>query len=420
MKIAPPHFDTPFDEPLTWTLPSPTACAGIALATRDDAATPVRAFRDAEDLWAAVSRDELSWSTTVFCARVVSTVGRHLVARCLPPSMNPPPTEGVWSAARIQRTLELVARDVHIEIAGRAAEALEAFGMLVAERSGLSLAMDDFAADPTARRKSVVDAEAQVIAIMREHADGQITDGERYNRTIDVWSEAGSRAHYALARAESPHDTLRVFLRSRLDLDDARPRGAIAVRAKASGELLERPQLHSVGEGLDPHESMMRWMEVRPRVLRDQERDEIARDLGNDLHEVLDEVHIVEHDCGAHGGRRWPVWRQLEGDLAANADALTGRVLATDVITYDGRTLAAAGTLVTARIAQAIGTARVPSVLVRDPIACESRDGVCARCVGLDPDDHTWLQVGDAIGARAAKRIAADSTQFGRRWFHIC
>lgn len=408
---------------MTWALPSPGACAGVALATRvAPERTPTRAFRSHARLWEALTRDELSLDDTVRLGARVTTVGRHLVAACLPPAFAPTVNEALWGARTIADALRRVTREVHAEAAARSAEAFEALGRFVIERSGLSLAAHDFE-PPRARSEIRAQALERVERVTRDTwQEGLYTFVEHYNKTVDLWSEAAERERHAVRAERTARDPLTPFVASAVaprNIESLRAmRGLVALR---SGELSERPVLHNAGDGFDAHEAMLLWTALRGQALTQLERDEVAATLLDDLSAALSETKVVARDCGTRRGVRVGALAQRNGETIARLSTrIEGRVAAAAVVARDGRALAAEGALLDATLARAIEAEHVPWVLVRDVQACEARGGVCARCFGLDADDATWTAPGDDVGARAALSITEALRTITTRWVHIC
>lgn len=428
------------EEPATWTL-SKSALLGLYLATRAEPREPSRAFRNRERVIEAIARGEITYGETIRIGKQVVTVGRYLVAECLPPTFRSGVFERPSTAHSLARLLPRVVRQAHVEIAGRAAEALEILGRTIADRSGVSPAAMDFA-PPATKPAILARTLRQLDAIGRDFADGLTTDGERYCKVLDTWSSAHDwtradahkeGAHVRRARADGAPgagadalDPLAALAAA--DREAPRPESVRAIVGPAikrsSGELFEAGIAHSIGEGLTAHEFMMAAMAARGRTLTRIERDGEAAELLRDLDAALGEATIVLRDCEtqrgvllsateAHGETVTPLRERVEGKIAAR-----------DVVAPDGAILARAGQLLTPALARRIEDAAIHAVLVRDVLTCDAdaiRDGgVCAVCFGLDPVDATWLCPGDPIGARAARTIAREARSFGERSFHIC
>jgi hypothetical protein len=414
------------DPPLTWRPLSGGACLGLLLATRtepDAAAASARPFRDREAILVALGHGALALDETVRVGAQITTAGRFLVAECVPAALRAEVQAAPLTAARLAALLARIAFEDHVEIAARCAAAMEQLGRFVADRSGASLAIGDFVVPP-GRDAILARAAARVAEVRTQYEDGLVTDGERYNATVDAWADAAAGIQ-ASARATAPRNDPLAALAAASDGPPAEYARAIdGVLAKPSGEVHEVPVVHTPGEGLTPHEAMMAAMAARSHRVRQAERDRGAAQLLHVLRAVIGPTRVVIRDCetrrGVHVRRLAQVPAHLPGPFALSlAGRIVGRVAAADVVSRDGDVLARAGALLTRPLAARIEAAHVASVLVRDPITCAAQ-GVCAICLGLDPDDATWNADGDAVGSRAALAIARGARAFTTRTFHIC
>lgn len=396
------------------------ASLGVYLATRATPAPPGRAVRDREQLLEAFGRGAVGIDDTVRIAGVTTTVGRHLVAACLPPSFRAV-TEAPWDAVRGAREVARIVRELHVEIAGRCVEALEVLGRYVAERSGLSLALDDFLPPPEARAH-VDEARATCAAIETMYTDGLITDGERFNRENDAWVGAMYAARAAARRHAPERDPLAACAASQREPVAPEvlraPRGVIGV---PFGEYRVMHMAGTLGDGLGTHEYFMRAAESRRATTTAADRHRVAAEMLADLDAAIGDVEIVAVDCGTTRGVvvRAIVYEEDErGSLAAK---IAGSVAAEPICDRDGDVIAPAGAVLVPELARRIEAARIASVVLRDVRTCEAVGGVCARCFGLGPEDALWPCAGDAVGARAAVAIATAASRLpARRIYHIC
>lgn len=383
---------------------SSMASLGLHLATRTDPAARGRAIRDVDGLVEMLGRGALTTDDTVRIAGWTTTVGRHLVAACLPPRFRAT-AEAPWDAARGARELARIVRELHIEVAGRCVEALEALGTHLAARSGLSLAIDDFL--PPAEARAVVEAaECDSARVLADYFDGSITDGERHNKEVSAWLDASALAQ-RFARSGAPaRDPLAAYAAAQPEPVPPEVlrsmRGAIQVSPVRD---LVTHMTGTLGAGLGVHEYFVRAAEARFVTLTTAERHRQASELLADLDAAIGDIEIVAIDCGTTRGAR--VYATAFDDAGSLAAQIAGSVAAEDVRDRTGAVLAPAGTPLTLALTQRIEAARIASVVVRDVRTCAAIGGVCARCFGLSPEEALWTSVGDPVGARAAAVIAA-------------
>jgi DNA-directed RNA polymerase subunit beta' len=406
---------------LPWGAGSPSACAslGLHLATRASPRPPGRAFRDRDRVLEAHARGALRLGDTIRVGGRTTTCGRYLVAECLPPGFRGM-ADAPWDAERGAREIARIGRELHVELAARAVMALEQLGRFVADRSGFSLALEDFEAPP-GTGAVIAEAYLEVAQVTREYERGETTDGERYNRVVDVWARTAERARLEARKRAPDPDPLAACAASYPGTP--RPDVVRAIHgpiAKPSGEVMEG-LIGSLIGGLSTIEYFSTCAVARRGVCEAAARDREADALFHDLFAVLGGIAIVASDCGTARGTRVRASEHADDAGSWLAHRIEGRVASQDVVGHTGEVLAVAGALITPAIARRIEAAQVVSVMLRDVRTCEARGGVCARCFGLAPEDAIWPSIGDEVGARAAEAISAAVRRLPRdRMFHIC
>ena len=348
------------DAPDTWEPPSPTAALGLFLATRALPEGPPRAFRDTDRLFEAFARGDLALDDAVRVQGRVTTAGRCLVGACLPPSVREP-TRGVpWTRAYATEVLARITRELHVELAARAAEALERLGGFVAERSGLSVGLDDLAAPP---ERDAIIAEAFAGVAAAEAEGVALVSSVPEMRPLDYWVAAREQLRRVAQSRAPDDDPLAPFAAAADDPSlPARLRARVDLRPSRGGSIHDLPILHAPAQGLHPHEAAILAAEARREALAEARRDATVATLLHDLHAVLEDVRVVARDCGAP-------------------------------------------------------RSAAPR---RDVLRCEAVGGVCGQCFGRDPDDATVPATGDPVGARAALAIARAARGLREQVFHIC
>jgi DNA-directed RNA polymerase subunit beta' len=390
------------DLPLSCGAPSPHASLGLHLATRTSPSLPAIAYRDRDHVLEAHARGALALTGTIRVDGWTTTVGRYLVAACLPPAFRDR-ADAAWDAQRGLAVFAQITRELHVELAARSVAALEQLGRYVADRSGFSLCLGDFAA-PRELDEILAAVAARTAEANQDYQDGTCTDGERVNRINSSWRQAA--------------DAIRVDARKQApDLDPLAACAASAPGAPSPEELRsfrgvrDLPhdtvpgQTGTLAGGFGCHEYFLSCAEARARTTQIDARVDQAALLLRDLLAVLGDIDIVAHDCGTARGMQVRAL-DLPGGPASLAAILEGRVTAAPIATVTGEPLATANQLITPALARRIAAAQLPSVPLRDVRTCDATGGVCARCFGLAPEDATWPAVGDDVGARAAEAIA--------------
>lgn len=399
---------------------SSVASLGVYLATRTAPAPRGRAVRDLDRLIEALDRGALAIDDTVRIAGITTTVGRHLVAACLPPSLRAA-ADAPWDAARGARELARIIRELHVEIAGRCVEALETLGQRIAARSGLSLAQGDFL-PPAGARAAIDEAHRDAARIADDCFAGRISDAERFHDQCDTWSHARAIVELEARRDAPEHDPLAACAASQREPVQPEvlrsPRGTIRV---PFGDHVVMHMAGTLGDGLGTHEYFVRTVEARRTTLDAAARQQIARALLADLDAAIGDIEIVAVDCGTTRGVEVCATVFEEDEPGSLADKLAGAVAAEDVRDRAGAVIARAGAVLSPELARRIEAARIAAVVLRDVRTCEASGGVCAWCFGLAPEDALWTCAGDPVGARAAATIATAASRIALgRIYHIC
>jgi DNA-directed RNA polymerase subunit beta' len=313
-------------------------------------------------------------------------------------------SEAPWDAVRGARELARIVRELHVEVAGRCVEALEALGTHLAARSGLSLALDDFL--PTADARAAVEvAESESSRVLADYFDGSITDGERYNKQVSAWLDASALAQRFVRSGATARDPLATYVAAQREPVPPEVLRSMrgAIQASPARDMVTH-MTGTLGTGLGVHEYFVRAAEARCVTLTTAERQHQASEMLADLDAAIGDVEIVAIDCGTTRGVR--IYATAFDDAGSLAVQIAGSVAAEDVRDRAGAVLVPAGTPLTPALARHIEAAQIAWVVVRDVRTCAAIGGVCSRCFGLSPEDALWTCVGDPVGARAAAAIA--------------
>jgi DNA-directed RNA polymerase subunit beta' len=395
---------------------SPEALAGLYRLTQPDdrGATP-RHFATPEEVSEAFARGELRPGSAVRVGRgsgrYLSTAGRCLVAAELSthlPSEEPPrPLDRPALAA----LLDQVAASAGDEAAARAAQSLERLGSAHATRSGSSLGLDDLVAPP-ARPEILAEAHARCAAVQEMYDEGLITDGERYQKVVDLWSEASDRMAWSIQeqfQGPAARGALAALCRSgAIDHGYHVARklgGMVGLTARPWGEVIERPILGSLRSGLGAHEQFMLTMVGRAAATLAQLAGQKQRTWLGQLADLLRHVAVVEEDCRSPVG----LWvREIGGGHDTSTSLrgrLAGRLLAREVAAFgpDRRPLAESDTSPTPDQLDAIEREGPRAAEVRSPVGCEARGGLCAACAGAPVGEPVGMQAAQALVAAAAR-----------------
>ncbi|MGE5893924.1 MAG: DNA-directed RNA polymerase subunit beta' [bacterium] len=367
-----------------------------------------------------------------------STVGRVLLGEILPPQVPFSFVNKVMNKKQIQ---ELV--DYTHKTAGRRAtvvllDNIEMLGFRYATRSGISICMSDMHV-PTKKQDILGKAEDEVIEVYRQYADGLITQGERYNKVIDIWANATEVIADEMMKELGAEDgkTLspeeleqRRAFNSIFMMADSGARGSAAqirqlagmrgLMAKPSGEIIETPITANFREGLTPLQYFISTHGARKGLADTALKTANSGYLTRRLVDVSQDVIVTEENCGTNVGIT--VSALIEGGeiIQPLDERIIGRVAVEtikDPITNE--VIIKKNNEITEEIARKIVEAGIDRVTIRSVLTCETRFGICQKCYGRDLGRGDVIEIGETVGIIAAQSIGEPGTQLTMRTFHI-
>jgi DNA-directed RNA polymerase subunit beta' len=308
------------------------------------------------------------------------------------------------------------------------ADKLMALGFRHACLSGISFGKDDLIV-PDAKEKLVGDAQEKVKEYEQQYLDGLITQGEKYNKVIDVWSQCTDQvAEEMMMEISSPKSGQPV--NSVFMMADSGARGSAAqmkqlagmrgLMAKPSGEIIETPIISNFKEGLSVLEYFNSSHGARKGLADTALKTANSGYLTRRLVDVAQDCTVLEDDCGSKRGLM--VRAAMEGGIVIEplTERILGRVPASPIVDpVGGETIVAAGQMIEEDKLEQIEAAGVETVHIRSVLTCDTKRGVCAQCYGRDLARGTPVNSGEAVGIIAAQSIGEPGTQLTMRTFHI-
>ena len=305
-------------------------------------------------------------------------------------------------------------------------------GYYMAFRGGLSFNLGDVIIPPE-KEKIVQEGYEQVEEVMNNYAMGFITNNERYNQIIDIWTHVNSRLTDVLMKqmteADQGFNSVFMMLDSgaRGSKDQIRQlagmRGLMAKPQKAGaegGQIIENPILANFKEGLSVLEYFISTHGARKGLADTALKTADAGYLTRRLVDVAHDVIIREEDCGTLRGL---VCREIKNNdevVASLGERILGRVSVHDIVDpTTGEIIVKAGDEINDAAADRINESPIESVEIRSVLTCESKHGVCAKCYGRNLATHRPVQIGEAVGVIAAQSIGEPGTQLTLRTFHV-
>jgi DNA-directed RNA polymerase subunit beta' len=368
---------------------------------------------------------------------VDTTVGRVLLFNIVPEGLPFSMVNQKMAKKPISKILNACYRDVGLKETVIFADQLMYTGYKYSTRSGSSIGVNDF--EIPDEKASIIDqANSEVAEIESQFASGLVTQGEKYNKVIDIWSRANDivaksmmegLSTEAVINKEGKEEEQESF-NSVYIYADSGARGSPAqirqlagmrgLMARPDGSIIETPITANFREGLNVSQYFTSTHGARKGLADTALKTANSGYLTRRLVDISQDLVITEEDCGTTEGLTMsPI---IEGGdiIAPLGDRVLGRVLAGDVLHEETNELIAeSGTLINERMVERLETNGVDQVYVRSPITCETRFGICSQCYGRDLARGHLANVGEAVGVIAAQSIGEPGTQLTMRTFHI-
>ena len=305
-------------------------------------------------------------------------------------------------------------------------------GYYMAFKGGLSFNLGDVLIPPE-KEQLVAEGNEQVQEVMNNYSMGFITNNERYNQIIDIWTHVNSRLTDTLMKqmtaANQGFNSVFMMLDSgaRGSKDQIRQlagmRGLMAKPQKAGaegGQIIENPILANFKEGISVLEYFISTHGARKGLADTALKTADAGYLTRRLVDVAHDVIIHEEDCGTLRGLVCTEIKNNEEVVASLGERILGRVSVHDIIDpISGELIVASGEEIDEVAANRINESPIESVEIRSVLTCESKKGVCAKCYGRNLSNNRLVQKGEAVGVIAAQSIGEPGTQLTLRTFHV-
>ena len=368
---------------------------------------------------------------------IETTVGRVLLWKIVPEGLPFDLVNQNMVKKSISRILNECYRRVGLKATVIFADQLMYTGFEYSTRSGSSIGVNDFEI-PDAKADIVAQADNEVKEIELQYASGLVTQGEKYNKVIDIWSRANDLVSKAMMEGLSKEpvinregeEELQDSFNSVYMYADSGARGSPAqirqlagmrgLMAKPDGSIIETPIVANFREGLNVLQYFISTHGARKGLADTALKTANSGYLTRRLVDVAQDLVITEDDCGAdHGLLMTPV---IEGGdiIETLGDRVLGRIVAKDVLKPGTDELAvAAGVMLDEKWVIDLEEMGIDEIEVRSPITCHTRHGVCSQCYGRDLARGHRVNRGEAVGVIAAQSIGEPGTQLTMRTFHI-
>lgn len=359
--------------------------------------------------------------------KIVHTTAGRMILKSILPDFVP---LKLWNKVLKKKDIGTLIDCVHINgglgITATFLDNLKDLGFKYATKAGISISSADILV-PKNKESLIQAAKSEVKKIQSQYDQGLLTEQERYNKIIDIWTEANnnmSKMMMELIEADKGgFNSIHMMADSGARGSATQIRQLSAMRglmAKPDGTIIETPIISNFKEGLNVLEYFTSTHGARKGLADTALKTANAGYLTRKLIDVSQNVKIVVDDCGTHEGVEITDITVGSELIESLEERINGRVLAEDVIDpITNEVLYAAENLVDEEMAKNIVDAGIKSVSIRTPVTCKVEKGVCARCYGLNLGEGRMSKPGEAVGVIAAQSIGEPGTQLTLRTFHV-
>ncbi len=373
----------------------------------------------------------------VVLKRMDTTVGRALLSLILPKGIGFESINQTMTKKAISKLINVCYRTQGLKTTVIFCDKLMYTGFYYSSRAGVSFGINDMEI-PEEKSDIISKAEEEVKQFESQYTSGLITDGERYNKVVDIWSHTNDQVAKAMMDrlgtdevVDSKGNTVKqASSNSIFMMADSGARGSAAqirqlagmrgLMAKPDGSIIETPITANFREGLDVLQYFISTHGARKGLADTALKTANSGYLTRRLVDVAQDLVVTEVDCGTTSGMT--VSSIIEGGDVVEplTERVLGRVSAVDIVKPGTEeVIVPANTLLDETLVQTIDAAGIDTIEVRSAITCDTRYGVCSRCYGRDLGRGHIANIGESVGVVAAQSIGEPGTQLTMRTFHI-
>ena len=369
--------------------------------------------------------------------RVETTAGRALLSKILPKGLPFKAIDRALKKKEISKLIDESFRRCGLKETVVFADKLMQNGYALATRAGISFCSDDMRV-PARKHEIIAAAESEVKEIEAQYTNGLVTQGERYNKVVDIWGRTGDQVAKVMMDELGHEETIdrhgkkvkQDSFNSIFMMADSGARGSAAqirqlagmrgLMAKPDGSIIETPITTNFREGLNVLQYFISTHGARKGLADTALKTANSGYLTRRLVDVTQDLVITEDDCGTTNG--YAVKALVEGGevIEPLRERILGRVTGEDLVDQETQeTVIFTGTMLDEDLVDLIDRLGIDEVRVRTPLTCETRYGLCAKCYGRDLGRGSMVNAGESVGVIAAQSIGEPGTQLTMRTFHV-
>jgi DNA-directed RNA polymerase beta' subunit len=426
-------------------VPSQDIVLGIYYMTRERPGVngEGRLFSSPDEVRIAYDQGELDLQAIIDVRmkgqRFRTTTGRILLADVLPVQMPFDVVNRVMTKKELKNLIGNCYRQYGTKATVLLADRLKDLGYKFATQAGISICVANMVI-PRRKQEIIDSATREIIEVESQYNDGLITEGEKYNKVVDIWTRASDEVALEMMKeisTDAPSSRSSKFADERLPgfnpifmMAESGARGSKdqmrqlsgmrGLMAKPTGEIIEQPITANFREGLTVLQYFTSTHGARKGLADTALKTANSGYLTRRLVDVAQDSIIVEIDCGTMDGIWLEPLREAGEVIQPLNERIIGRTTLEDILDpYTDKVLIPAGAEIDEEAVEKIDEAGIDRVLIRSVLTCRSRRGVCAACYGRDLAHGKLVEIGESIGIIAAQSIGEPGTQLTMRTFHI-
>ncbi|MFO1344754.1 MAG: DNA-directed RNA polymerase subunit beta' [Rhodocyclaceae bacterium] len=369
--------------------------------------------------------------------RYQTTPGRALLSEILPKGLPFSVLDKPLKKKEISKLINVSFRRCGLKETVVFADKLMQNGYALATRAGISFCSDDMIV-PAKKQEIIAEAEKEVKEIETQYTNGLVTQGERYNKVVDIWGRTGDQVAKVMMEQLGHEEVIdrhgkkvkQDSFNSIFMMADSGARGSAAqirqlagmrgLMAKPDGSIIETPITTNFREGLNVLQYFISTHGARKGLADTALKTANSGYLTRRLVDVTQDLVVIEDDCGTENGVTMKALIEGGEVIEALRERILGRVTAADVINPEtDETVIESGSLLDEDAVDLIDALGIDEVRVRTPLTCDTRYGLCAKCYGRDLGRGSMVNTGEAVGVIAAQSIGEPGTQLTMRTFHV-
>ena len=355
-----------------------------------------------------------------------TTIGRLIIKDILPEFVPIELWNKILKKKNIGALVDYIYKHGGYEVTPKFLDNLKNLGFRYATDAGVSISIDDIKV-PDSKEGHIINSKKEVIEVQKQFGQGLLTEQERYNKIIDIWTEVnnklGSEMMNLVEQDKDGFNSIYMMADSGARGSSAQIRqlsGMRGLMAKPDGSIIETPIISNFKEGLNVLEYFISTHGARKGLADTALKTANAGYLTRKLIDVSQNVRVTNEDCGTHEGIEITDISSGNELIESLEERITGRVIAEDIIDpISNEILFAEGTLITEEDAKVVAEAEVKAVTIRTPLTCKEENGLCSKCYGLNLGEQRKATPGESVGVVAAQSIGEPGTQLTLRTFHV-